>query len=48
MYRVVLDVMGGDFAPSSTLKGAKLALQKFPELHLCLVGKEVVLKDFKK
>jgi len=47
MYRVVLDVMGGDFAPSSTLKGAKLALQKFPELHLCLVGKEVVLKDFK-
>jgi glycerol-3-phosphate acyltransferase PlsX len=48
MYRVVLDVMGGDFAPSSTLKGAKLALQKFPELHLCLVGKESILKDFKK
>jgi glycerol-3-phosphate acyltransferase PlsX len=47
MYRVVLDVMGGDFAPSSTLKGAKLALQKFPELHLCLVGKESILKDFK-
>jgi glycerol-3-phosphate acyltransferase PlsX len=39
--------MGGDLAPSSTLKGAKLALQKFPELHLCLVGKESILKDFK-
>jgi glycerol-3-phosphate acyltransferase PlsX len=47
MYRVVLDVMGGDFAPFSTLKGAELALQKFPELHLCLVGKETVLKSFK-
>jgi glycerol-3-phosphate acyltransferase PlsX len=47
MYRIVLDVMGGDLAPSSTLKGAKLALQKFPELHLCLVGKESILKDFK-
>jgi glycerol-3-phosphate acyltransferase PlsX len=46
MYRVVLDVMGGDFAPFSTLKGAELALQKFPELHLCLVGKETVLKSF--
>jgi glycerol-3-phosphate acyltransferase PlsX len=47
MYRIVLDVMGGDFAPFSTLKGAELALQKFPELHLCLVGKETVLKSFK-
>jgi len=47
MYRIVLDVMGGDFAPFSTLIGAELALQKFPELHLCLVGKETVLKSFK-
>jgi len=44
MYRIVLDVMGGDLAPSSTLKGAKLALQKFPQLHLYLVGKESVFK----
>ncbi|PMP97671.1 MAG: phosphate acyltransferase PlsX, partial [Thermodesulfobacterium geofontis] len=46
MYKVVLDVMGGDLAPLSTLKGAQLALQKFPDLHLCLVGKKSVLKDF--
>ncbi len=46
MYRVVLDVMGGDLAPSSALKGAELALQRFPELHLYLVGKEEILKDW--
>lgn len=46
MYRVVLDVMGGDLAPSSTLKGAELALQKFPDLYLYLVGKESILKDW--
>ena len=46
MYKVVLDVMGGDFAPSSTLKGAELALKKFPELYLYLVGKESVLKSW--
>jgi len=46
MYKVVLDVMGGDFAPSSTLKGAELALKKFPELHLYLVGKKSVLKSW--
>jgi len=48
MYKVVLDVMGGDLAPSSTLQGAELALQSFPELHLYLVGKESVLKDWKR
>ncbi|MCD6490461.1 MAG: phosphate acyltransferase PlsX [Thermodesulfobacterium sp.] len=46
MYKVVLDVMGGDLAPSSTLQGADLALKSFPELHLYLVGKESVLKDW--
>lgn len=47
MYRVVLDVMGGDFAPHSTLKGAELALQNFTDLYLYLVGKESVLKNWK-
>lgn len=47
MYKVVLDVMGGDLAPSSTLQGAELALQKFNDLHLYLVGKESLLKEWK-
>jgi glycerol-3-phosphate acyltransferase PlsX len=46
MYRVVLDVMGGDFAPQEVLKGAELALNSFPELHLFLVGPERVLKSW--
>ncbi len=46
MYKVVLDVMGGDFAPNSTLKGAELALKKFPDLYLILVGKESILKSW--
>ncbi len=46
MYKVVLDVMGGDFAPSAILKGAKLALQEFSDLYLYLVGKESVLRSW--
>ncbi len=46
MYKVVLDVMGGDFAPSVILKGAKLALEEFPDLYLYLVGKESVLRSW--
>ncbi len=46
MYKVVLDVMGGDFAPSVTLKGAELALKEFPDLHLFLVGNKEVLKEW--
>lgn len=46
MYRVVLDVMGGDLAPSSNLKGAELALMEIPELFLYLIGKEEILKTW--
>lgn len=46
MYKVVLDVMGGDFAPSQILRGADLALQEIPELELILVGREEVLKTY--
>jgi len=46
MYRIVLDVMGGDFAPEASLKGAQLALQSFSDLHLILTGPREVLKDF--
>jgi len=46
MYRIVLDVMGGDFAPEATLKGAELALKAHPELHLILIGPKRVLESF--
>ncbi len=46
MYRIVLDVMGGDNAPQAVLKGAELALKSFPDLYLLLVGKEEFLKKF--
>lgn len=47
MYKVVLDVMGGDLAPLANLKGAELALKEIPDLFLFLVGKEMVFKGWK-
>ncbi|MGC8871696.1 MAG: phosphate acyltransferase PlsX [Caldimicrobium sp.] len=46
MFRIVVDVMGGDFAPEAILKGAKLALESIPEVFLILVGPNEVLKTF--
>ncbi|BAU23152.1 phosphate acyltransferase [Caldimicrobium thiodismutans] len=46
MYRIVLDVMGGDYAPDAILKGAKLALSAFADLSLILTGPKDVLKNF--
>lgn len=46
MYRIVLDVMGGDYAPDAILQGAKLALSAFPDLSLTLIGPKNVLKNF--
>ncbi len=46
MFRIVLDVMGGDFAPDAILKGAKLALESLKEAHLILVGPEKVIRSF--
>jgi glycerol-3-phosphate acyltransferase PlsX len=40
MYRIALDVMGGDHAPHSTLEGARLALEANEALNLLLVGDE--------
>jgi len=47
MHRVVLDAMGGDFAPQEILKGAELALKENPDLFLYLVGRPEAIKDFK-
>lgn len=48
MYKIVVDVMGGDNAPYAILEGVELALKEFPDIHLILVGKEEVLKDHRK
>lgn len=48
MYKVVLDVMGGDLAPLSNLRGAELALKEIPELFLYLIGKEEIIKTWQK
>ena len=37
---IALDAMGGDYGPSEILPAAIQALQKFPELHLVVVGQE--------
>lgn len=43
--RIGLDVMGGDFAPSATVKGAVLAQQDFPQnSQVVLIGDESLIK----
>jgi len=44
VYRIALDVMGGDHAPTATLEGARLALAAHPDLFLHLVGDETRLR----
>ena len=42
--RIGLDVMGGDFAPLATIKGALLALRELPEsLRIVLIGDESMI-----
>ncbi|MFZ4115885.1 MAG: phosphate acyltransferase PlsX [Chthoniobacterales bacterium] len=42
--KIVLDAMGGDYAPESTVAGAVLALQEYPKIsRLFLTGDEVSL-----
>lgn len=41
--RIVIDAMGGDYAPDVNIKGAFLALEQSPSLHLTLVGDEAIL-----
>lgn len=51
MIKIVLDAMGGDNAPQSTVGGAVLALEKNKELYLILTGRkddiEAELKKYK-
>lgn len=46
---IALDAMGGDFGPSEIVPAALIALKKYKELQLILVGKEdLVLEELKK
>jgi glycerol-3-phosphate acyltransferase PlsX len=38
MIKIVLDAMGGDYAPDAIVQGALGALQAIPDIHLQLVG----------
>ena len=43
-YKIVLDTLGTDKGAACMAKGALLALEKFPELHLVVVGDEALLR----
>lgn len=42
--KVGLDIMGGDYAPESTVKGAILAKQENPKIEIVLLGDEEVVR----
>ena len=35
--RIALDAMGGDNAPAAPVEGARLALERFPDVELVLI-----------
>lgn len=46
---IVVDAMGGDYAPGVNIKGALAALESSPDLHIILVGQqEVLTQELKK
>ena len=45
MTKIVIDAMGGDFAPKQQVLGAVAALKKDKDLHLILVGDEAQIKE---
>ena len=48
MVKIVLDAMGGDFAPEAPVAGALKALKEFPDLEITLVGDENKIKPLLK
>ena len=44
--KIALDVVGGDFAPDSTIEGVKLALNELPsEVTVVLIGPEALIRS---
>ena len=46
MYRIILDVMGGDNAPGALIEGAHMALAAYDDIHVTMVGKKEVIADW--
>ncbi len=46
MYRIVVDGMGGDFAPEEIIKGVQLALATEPEMAVIIVGDEKKIEPY--
>ena len=44
-YKIVIDAMGGDFAPEQQVLGAVEALNKHKDLSLILVGDEEKIRE---
>lgn len=42
--KIAIDAMGGDNAPKSTVEGAVMALQRFGDIEIILVGKQEEIK----
>ena len=42
--KIILDAMGGDFAPDSTIEGAVLALNEIKDCRVVLVGDGDLIK----
>ena len=43
--KIVVDAMGGDFAPSEVVKGALEAASSEPDIELILTGNEIQIKE---
>ena len=43
--KILIDTKGGDNGASVMIKGAKLALDKFEELNVVLIGDEELIKE---
>jgi glycerol-3-phosphate acyltransferase PlsX len=43
MYKIILDIMGGDNAPGAVLDGASMALKEIDDISLVLVGKKELI-----
>jgi len=46
--RIIVDVLGGDFAPQAPLDGAMLALEKDKDLELILAGDQLQIEEYLK
>lgn len=43
--RIVVDAMGGDFAPKVNVDGAIDALREYPDMEIILVGPETLIEE---